>query len=86
MKLLGIVWTGVETAQFDAMATFMERLIGTEAPRLLADLGAEIIGDRAATVRRRCKGSATRHGGMWLSYAQGSSDLYRGRTRTRATG
>ncbi len=33
MKLLGIVWTGVETAQFDAMATFMERLIGTVATR-----------------------------------------------------
>src|SRR5688500_9445888 len=32
MRVLGIVWTGVQTANFDAMATFLERLFGTEAP------------------------------------------------------
>jgi catechol 2,3-dioxygenase-like lactoylglutathione lyase family enzyme len=33
MKVLGIVWTGVQTERFDAMATFMEGLIGTDAAR-----------------------------------------------------
>ena len=33
MKLLGIVWMGVQTREFEEMATFMERLIGAEAPR-----------------------------------------------------
>lgn len=33
MKLLGIVWTGVQTRNFDDMAAFMERLIGAPAPR-----------------------------------------------------
>jgi YD repeat-containing protein len=33
MRLLGIVWTGVQTPNFDAMATFMERLMGVPAPR-----------------------------------------------------
>jgi catechol 2,3-dioxygenase-like lactoylglutathione lyase family enzyme len=33
VKLLGIVWTGVQTREFDQMATFMERLIGAPAPR-----------------------------------------------------
>ena len=33
MKLLGIVWTGVQTNKFDEMVTFMERLIGSPAPR-----------------------------------------------------
>jgi catechol 2,3-dioxygenase-like lactoylglutathione lyase family enzyme len=33
VKLLGIVWTGVQTREFDQMAAFMERLIGTPAPR-----------------------------------------------------
>ena len=33
MKLLGIVWTGVQTREFDSMAAFMERLIGSPAPR-----------------------------------------------------
>ena len=33
MKVLGIVWTGVQTRKFDEMAAFMERLIGVPAPR-----------------------------------------------------
>jgi catechol 2,3-dioxygenase-like lactoylglutathione lyase family enzyme len=33
MRVLGIVWTGVQTANFDAMATFVEGLIGAPAPR-----------------------------------------------------
>ncbi|HEX2220953.1 MAG TPA: VOC family protein [Candidatus Limnocylindria bacterium] len=33
MRLRGIVWTGVQTPSFDAMATFMERLMGVPAPR-----------------------------------------------------
>ena len=33
VRLLGIVWMGVQTSEFDAMATFMERLMGTPAPR-----------------------------------------------------
>jgi|SRR5687768_3120346 catechol 2,3-dioxygenase-like lactoylglutathione lyase family enzyme len=33
VKLLGIVWTGVQTREFDQMAAFMEGLIGTPAPR-----------------------------------------------------
>ena len=33
MKILGIVWTGVQTDNFDAMTAFMEGLIGSEAPR-----------------------------------------------------
>jgi hypothetical protein len=33
MRLHGIVWMGVQTANFDAMATFMERLMGVPAPR-----------------------------------------------------
>ena len=33
MRVLGIVWMGVQTANFDAMAAFVERLMGSEAPR-----------------------------------------------------
>jgi catechol 2,3-dioxygenase-like lactoylglutathione lyase family enzyme len=33
VRLLGIVWTGVQTSEFDAMSRFMERLIGAPAPR-----------------------------------------------------
>ena len=33
MKLLGIVWAGVQTREFDQMAAFVERLIGEPAPR-----------------------------------------------------
>lgn len=33
MRVLGIVWTGVQTANFDAMATFVEGLMGAPAPR-----------------------------------------------------
>ena len=33
MKLLGIVWTGVQTDNFDEMVAFMEGLIGSPAPR-----------------------------------------------------
>jgi catechol 2,3-dioxygenase-like lactoylglutathione lyase family enzyme len=33
MRVLGIVWTGVQTANFDAMATFVEGLIGAPAPQ-----------------------------------------------------
>ena len=33
MRVLGIVWTGVQTANFDAMRAFMEGLIGSRAPR-----------------------------------------------------
>src|SRR5687768_16559871 len=33
MRVLGIVWTGVQTTNFDDMAVFLERLFGTEAPR-----------------------------------------------------
>lgn len=34
MRVLGIVWTGVQTRNFDDMATFMEGLIGIAAPRV----------------------------------------------------
>jgi len=33
MRLLGIVWMGVQSPNFEAMATFMERLMGAPAPR-----------------------------------------------------
>jgi catechol 2,3-dioxygenase-like lactoylglutathione lyase family enzyme len=33
MRILGISWTGVQSPRFDEMAVFMERLIGTPAPR-----------------------------------------------------
>ncbi len=33
MRLRGIVWMGVQSPNFDAMATFMERLMGGPAPR-----------------------------------------------------
>ena len=33
MRVLGIVWMGVQTENFDAMASFVERLIGAPAPR-----------------------------------------------------
>ena len=33
MRVLGIVWMGVQTAKFDAMAAFVERLMGSAAPR-----------------------------------------------------
>jgi hypothetical protein len=37
VKVLGIVWTGVQTRNFDDMAAFMERLVGMPAAR--EDLG-----------------------------------------------
>jgi catechol 2,3-dioxygenase-like lactoylglutathione lyase family enzyme len=33
LRVLGIVWMGVQTANFEAMAAFVERLMGTAAPR-----------------------------------------------------
>jgi catechol 2,3-dioxygenase-like lactoylglutathione lyase family enzyme len=33
MRVLGIVWLGVQTENFDAMAAFVERLLGAPAPR-----------------------------------------------------
>lgn len=33
MRVLGIVWMGVQTDSFDAMDTFVARLMGHEAPR-----------------------------------------------------
>ena len=33
MRVLGITWLGVQTENFDAMSTFVERLMGVPAPR-----------------------------------------------------
>ncbi len=33
MRVLGLVWMGVQTENFDAMAAFVERLLGAPAPR-----------------------------------------------------